>query len=482
MSEAVSFDPAINPLPEALAWHSGYSGPVVLLLAGARDQNWAADAAVALASAWAGSGRRVVLADLHLEEPVLHERVGLENRDGAVDLCLYGASLSRSAHAVPSAGFHLIPAGTYTADAGAVYGHPRWQKIVAGFRDAQAWLLVYAPADTPYLRELGGWATDAILLDAPPQRGPADPLLPPGFAIRAVAEPPRRAPAVVEEEIEREGFYPAPAPTGVSGPEPELYADALVVTKPSPAPTPLRRVLEDPVEEPEHRRRWGPLLLALLLVAVIAGAAALVFGRVEMGRQEPEATPAAVSLPVQAAPAAAAPAAAPEGVPLPYTVYVTAYQFYDAARRQMGVEQGRFPQTKFYISPEPEQGIVYYKVFAGTLPDTGAATQLRDQLVETGAIDRNDVAATSSLIKYNPLSFDLGEFASRQEAVARADSLSGRGVPAYPVLASSDNAERWRVYSGAFADSASAEFMRSKLAEAGLEARLVQRVGRGERR
>src|SRR5690606_32598056 len=65
---------------------------VVLLLAAADDPAWAADAAIALGTAWAASGRRVVLADLHLESPSLHERLGAENLEGVVDVFLYGAS------------------------------------------------------------------------------------------------------------------------------------------------------------------------------------------------------------------------------------------------------------------------------------------------------------------------------------------------------------------------------------------------------
>lgn len=495
MNGAAPFDPAFDPLPDALAWHPGYTGPAVLLLAGAADTDWSADAAIAVASAWARAGQRVVLADLHLEDPVLHGRVGLPNRDGAVDLCLYGVSLARSAHPVPSAGFHLIPAGTYTADAGAVYGHPRWQKIVAGFRDAQAWLLVYAPADTPYLRELAAWATDAILLGTPARRGPADPVLPPGIGVRAVAEPPRGAHEVAEEDPSdlSDSFAEPPAVAAVRAPELDAgpYADEPVVRKPSPSPqvaasspghadpTPLRRVLEEPVEESAPSRRWLPLLLVLLAVAALAGVAAVVFSRVGNLNRAPIADSPSPG-PASAVPPSVAPAAL--GSPLPYTVYVTAYQFYNAARRQMEVEQGRFPQATFYISPEPEQGIVYYKVFAGSLPDTGSATRLRDQLVDTGAIDRNDVAAASSLIKYSPLSFDLGEFPTRRGAESHADSLSGQGIPAYPIAVPSNGGERWRVYGGAFADSAHAEFMRGLLTKAGVEASLVQRVGRTEGR
>src|SRR3712207_7773963 len=46
---------------------------------------WAADAAISMATAWAKAGRRVVLTDLHLQEPILHERLGEPNLDGVVD-------------------------------------------------------------------------------------------------------------------------------------------------------------------------------------------------------------------------------------------------------------------------------------------------------------------------------------------------------------------------------------------------------------
>ncbi|MDP9348328.1 MAG: hypothetical protein M3P24_04185, partial [Gemmatimonadota bacterium] len=70
------FDPASSSLPDALAWSMEHPETVVLLLDASADREWAADVAVALASAWARAGRRVVLADLHLENPVLHERMG----------------------------------------------------------------------------------------------------------------------------------------------------------------------------------------------------------------------------------------------------------------------------------------------------------------------------------------------------------------------------------------------------------------------
>lgn len=139
------------------------TGTVVLLLSGARDRVWAARAAVALCAAWAEQGRRTVLADLHFEVPLLDEHAAGQ-MEGVVDAFLYGASLSRVARPAPSGGYYVIPAGTYTPDAREVFTHSRWPKLVAGFRDTDAVLLLFAPAENQDLPALGAWASEAILL------------------------------------------------------------------------------------------------------------------------------------------------------------------------------------------------------------------------------------------------------------------------------------------------------------------------------
>ncbi|HEY7769331.1 hypothetical protein, partial [Longimicrobium sp.] len=136
------FDPSFERLPAPVSGDSATPGPVLLLFDRGADRDWVADAAVALATGWHAAGRRTVLADLCLDDPFLHERIGMPNQEGVVDIFLYGASLARSARAVPGRGFYLISSGTYTPDAGEVLRSPRWEKIVAGFRDANAALLL----------------------------------------------------------------------------------------------------------------------------------------------------------------------------------------------------------------------------------------------------------------------------------------------------------------------------------------------------
>src|SRR4051794_17077573 len=186
------FDPAFERLPAAAAYDPDHPGPVLLLFDPRADRRWVADAAIALATGWNAGGRRTVLADLSIEDPILHERVGVPNLDGVVDLFLYGASLARSARPVPGRGFLLITAGTYTPDPDAIFRHARWGKIVDGFREAQASLLLFVPLDAPGLAALGQWAQEVILLGDREDGELFESLVPPPFRIRAWLTPPAR--------------------------------------------------------------------------------------------------------------------------------------------------------------------------------------------------------------------------------------------------------------------------------------------------
>src|SRR5439155_1564456 len=76
-------------------------------------------------------GRRVALVDLWIEDPTLHEVVGLTPSEGIVDAFEYGVSLTKAAHEVDHVFF--IAAGAYTAHPGDVFGHERWKKLHGGF-------------------------------------------------------------------------------------------------------------------------------------------------------------------------------------------------------------------------------------------------------------------------------------------------------------------------------------------------------------
>jgi hypothetical protein len=536
---AASFDPGAGALPPALEWGAaGQGAPVVLLVSAAGDRAWAADAAVALATAWARAGRRIVLADLHLQEPVVHERLGEANQDGVVDVFLYGASLSRTARPVPGRGFYLISSGTYTEDPDAVLRHPRWPRIAAGFADAQATLLLFVPAGAAGLAALAEWAPAAVLL------GGADAgRLPAGLRVQAVAAPAGALPLADEgldvEALADDGFDVEPAAPAEIRVEPAAAAmappaaepaEAATVVEPADAAPVEAEVIPwtDPYEEREDRllgeyadgipastlpagavktreadlrdpppampaervvvppkRNWlRGVLLVLLGAAVVFGVMTLIdranpelFGRF-LGRGAAGA--AADSVPAAQAPAAAAvPAPAPAPVALPYSVRAKAYASLRAARQMVESDTARLSGVPLYISPELEQRILYYRVMAGTLVDTVQASRLREQLVYAGLVEEADAQEGGwSMVHYTPLAFQLGEFPDRAAARVHADSLLGREVPAYVVqLPAAGGGELWRVYGGAFRDSASAEGMRRILADKRIEAPLVERVG-----
>ena len=511
----VFFDPSFERVPQAAGYDPAHAGPVLLIFGHGADRAWVADAAVALATGWTQAGRRTVLADLSLDDPVLHERIGMANLDGVVDVFLYGASLARSARPVPGRGFYLIPTGTYTPEPEQIFRHPRWEKIVAGFREAQATLLLFAPHDAPGLAAVSAHAPQAIVLG---ERG--DPALlaalPPGVSVRAWLTPPRRdgeppaRPAPAERFPEPEPVHPAVAiaaapPRDFSPPPPERLPSAAEAVGTPAANLPV----PDPAWEEEMdetglfaartgssipaKRRVSPVLLVLLVLALIAAGvyAGLSWANPALLRQinlEPlpvlEARSPASAGKAEAAPAARPRATAaarpgePAGSERPYAVFVRAFD--DAAAAESFVDQarGQVPATPLYVIPEQTQGRLYHKVYAGMLGDTAEAATLRQVLIEEELVDPEAAGGRSALIQTRPLAFELGAFATGPAAQARADSLGARGIPAYVVPVPYTTGERWVVYGGAFADSAGAAEMQKILTAAQVPARLVRRTGR----
>src|SRR5437763_348809 len=128
-----------NLIPPLVDGHA-----LVALVPATGDLKWATAAAWDVARAAARHGRRVALVDLWIEDPTLHEVVGLTPSEGIVDAFEYGVSLTKAAHEVDHVFF--IAAGAYTAHPGDVFGHERWKKLHGGFRVEGALLLLYLSA------------------------------------------------------------------------------------------------------------------------------------------------------------------------------------------------------------------------------------------------------------------------------------------------------------------------------------------------
>jgi hypothetical protein len=174
----VPFDPQAESIPGTL--HSSRvlgseEGRVVAIVATgvARQEEWAARSATALARRWAEEGARVVLVDLDLENPILHRIVGVENGEGISDGFLYGASMARIAHRAPDGPFYFAPAGTPVADPDQVLHHERWEAVAAGFAAEKAALVVYLPSERSAGSKALQHASSVILL-AGPQESPQE--------------------------------------------------------------------------------------------------------------------------------------------------------------------------------------------------------------------------------------------------------------------------------------------------------------------
>ena len=505
LPEPTFFDPSFERLPAAAAFDAARTGPVLLLFDRNADRDWVADAAIAIATGWNATGQRTVLADLGLDDPMLAERIGMSSMEGVVDIFLYGASLARSARPVPGRGFYLISAGTYTPDSTAILRDARWEKIIGGFRSAGASLLLFVPSDAAALPSLARWAYDAIVLGDPAHEAALSSDAPGGVNVNAWLTPPAHpqradaAPrgavtpvAVVTPSQERfaepeppVGIRPWLAPPRDAEPQPHgeefRTAEDTVGAPASTLPVPTPEWEERPAAPAEKKGRISPVLTLLLLLAVLAGAVYLLLQQypqllggtpADAGAEPPAATrpatPVAARQPVAAA-----------GTALPYAVFVKAYPGYEAARQVAASVAAKFPDARFYVTPEMNGDKLYFKVYSGALADSADAVALRERLVRAGVVTPDDVGTSDDLILMRPLAVELGELPTQAAAQARADSLARRAIPAYAVAVPfSDGTERYKVYGGAFEDSASAAPMMRMVQQAGLPARLVARTGR----
>src|SRR5687767_7122660 len=147
--DAMSLDPVAGLASSTFAGllKTWSSTPVLMLAVGPQAQRggWAADAAIAIADALAAASPRVILGDLSLDQPELHERLGLDNNEGLTDVFLFGASLEHVTHMLPANSFELIPAAAFTPDAEEILTHRRWGSLFEDYAASATRLLLYLP-------------------------------------------------------------------------------------------------------------------------------------------------------------------------------------------------------------------------------------------------------------------------------------------------------------------------------------------------
>jgi cell division septation protein DedD len=168
----------------------------VALVAGPRAcaSGWGARAAVAIAQGWPGD-RRLVLADLDVLNPTLHEQVGLELSDGVVDVVDYGVSLGTVLRRVPRAAgteraFELLPGGYYVGEPADLLGSEAWRRVLAEIAVLRATLLAYVPADLPGMEHIVARAGAVLVIADGDEGATIAQRLPHPYAVLAVFTPP----------------------------------------------------------------------------------------------------------------------------------------------------------------------------------------------------------------------------------------------------------------------------------------------------
>jgi len=395
---------------------------LVALVTMTNDLPWAAKAAWDIARIAARDGRRVALVDLCLENPALHEIVGLQATEGIVDAFEYGVSLNKAAHEVT--GVFIIPAGSETANPAEVYAHARWPKLQAGFRSEGALLLALLPLSG--LAQFSA-APDGVLVLAPEGVSPE-------FAL------PRDVPLL---GVVRDRWLPS-----------------------SP------RVSPPPVTVPvaaEPRRGFRLALAALVVAAIAVGGWALLARARESALQPPPPAPAPTPPPAPTAapksplptPAHATIAKAPPPRPdtLGWTIQLAAYASLDKALAhadQLAADAG----VPALVTPVPQSGNgpVWYRVLAGSYKTRAAAGTARAGLWRRGVT----AEGVGDLL--------LAPYSYHAPAGSSLDTLRRRGLPAV----------RWSngvILLGAFEAPEQAAYTQAALKRAGVRANLLPRMG-----
>jgi hypothetical protein len=489
-------DPGTETVPAALdAWWSQADtpGPAFILAVGgkAHRDGWATRAAVALATGWARRGDRITLADLGLDSPELHSELREENTEGVADIFQFGASFQSMTRPVPGRGFHFLPAGEYLPNPAAILGAPGWEHLVGAFDETHSTLLAYLPVEVDGADQLVRRIGRLIVLADPDEVDEVMSRFAGTGTVELVLTPPSSAAgtgAAGPEDNEAEAAEALVALASALRPrtEPESRAEppleeGVSLTEPPLLPRVVRR----------RRKKVSPLLVVLLLVVSAFGGWTILWDRgilpdwaalpgwlnlSDRSLPTPATTTEAESEPVvDEVVQAPVVEAEPVESPLPFSVAVEAHQDYATALERVEALKRSDPRSTFYLTPIPNQGVVYYRLLAGPVADTSAAWSLMRRLVES----RHKTDLDPWSIRPTVWAYHLGDFETESAAAARAEELLELRVPTYQVeVEYTAGPPRYRLYAGAYEGPGPAEIMAQILREAGLDAPFVRRQGR----
>jgi hypothetical protein len=380
--------------------------------------------------------RRTVVADLVGDLPPLRSLIAEDDAHGITDSFLYGVSLNKIGYEVAGTpNLYVMPSGTDPVIGEQIFRSARWKKLVAGFSEVGALLLLVARNDAIGIGELIEQVDGVVLVK--------DPTLP-------------------------------------------AATSALVLARvPSPTPTlkiPLHRMSARAASWKQHRWFY-PALAGAILVVIAAVGLALVLGGV-LPISEPPAQVTAKPVPRPAPPPPRPPAetlyiAPPANIgdsaeAALFAVELQVANTAEGANLFISRNGGALPAPAVSPVPIDPERSTWYKVTAGAYTAKYQADSLLFVLRNAHVL--RDSAGSVTRVPLALLVDSVPTQGGINDAVrAAVQKYDGRGVSVYALIQDDGGA---RLYAGAFARAdESAELIRT-LRGAGLKPVLVYRTGR----
>ena len=394
------------------------------------------------------SRRRVALGDLLGDAEPIQQLLNGGDPHGLADSFVYGISLNKIAHPVPQYGdLYVLPSGNEVPAYEDIFTNARWKRLVAGFRETGALLVVAAPATAARVTDVIDLADGALIV------GDVDPTgMDPSKLIGRVRSTsvPSGVPAIVVPDDagvkfadapqswwKRLPIAPVPATIGL------VVALGLAGLGIWLAARPLARGHE-PLSE--QRRR----------TASAAGAVPSTLDSLH-----PESTGARpASLLAPANPADSLGAAS-------FVVVIARFNTLSGAQAWLQGQARDLPTPTF--APQIIRGETWYRALAGSYPARAQADSLLAVLSAKGLLrlDSNNVVRA-------PLAF-LVDSVKLEAVPGMLKYFADRGQPVYALRQADGSA---RLYAGAFESPEQASLYVDAIRTSGIRPVLVYRIGR----
>jgi sporulation related protein len=400
--------------------------------------------------------RRVALGDLLGDAEPIQQLLNTDDPHGLADSFVYGVSLNKIARAVPQYGdLYVLPSGSEVPEYEEIFTNARWRRLIAGFRETGALLVVAAPSNASHVADVVQLGDGAILV---------------GAASLAAVEPGKL--------LGRAGI--APPPNEQPEPAALLAAADMAPDTSLAAPVELARPWWKP-------RIGAPAAIAAIIGAIGITALALWIAAPSFGNRGSDETRSrsTVSAAAGAVPStldslradsanmtgtAGTLRAANPGDSLgaaSYSVVIARYNTMRGAQMWLQSNQRTLPVATF--GPQIVQGETWYRAIAGAYPTRAQADSLLGTFVSQG-VSRPD---SNNLIRA-PLAFLL-DSVKAQAVAGLLKYYADRGEPVYALRQPDGSA---RLYWGAYDSPEAAALDTQAVKIAGIRPILVYRIGR----